>query len=166
MSAAVVEILNQSKYNVGFDFRWTPSSAWTAYTEAPGQGEILDTTYSSSLTPQALFNPTTVAGNETTVSLTQGYNQWTGTGTPPAASAKLYAFQNTTSGVGLSYVAPPATQTDAVVSIGNSSSYTVTFDFRWTATSPWTAYTESPGQGEIVSAGPAQQCRVDRRGSN
>ncbi len=148
MSVAVLEILNESKYTVGFDFRWTPSSAWTAYTEAPGQGQVLYTTTSSSLNPQALFNPTTVAGNETTVTL--GFNQWNGTGTPPASAAALYEFQNTTSGVGLYYVPPPSTQTDAVVSIGNSSGYTVTFDFRWTPSSPWTAYTESPGQSEVL----------------
>jgi hypothetical protein len=151
MSLAVLEVLNESKYNVGFDFRWTPNSAWTAYTEAPGQGEIFSAAYSSSLTPQALFNPTTSAGNETTVALSQGYNQWNGTGTPPASAAKLYEFENTSTGVGLFYVAPPSTQTDAVLSIGNSSSYTITFDFRWTPSSQWTAYTEGPGQSETFS---------------
>jgi len=36
----------------------------------------------------------------------EGYNQWFGTGTPPAAAAKLYEFQNTANGVRLSYVTP------------------------------------------------------------
>ena len=47
--------------------RWTPSSAWTAYTEAPGQGEVLWTTYSTSLAPQALYNTSTSAGSQVTV---------------------------------------------------------------------------------------------------
>ena len=72
MSVAVVEILNESKYNVGFDFRWTPSSAWSSFSEAPGQGEILSTAYSSNLTPQAYFNPTTSPGNDTVVTMARG----------------------------------------------------------------------------------------------
>ena len=40
LSVAVLEILNQSTYTVSFDFRWTPSSSWNAYSEPPGQGKI------------------------------------------------------------------------------------------------------------------------------
>jgi Peptidase A4 family len=151
MSVAVLEILNESKYNVGFDFRWSPSSAWSTYSEAPGQGEILSTSYSSGLAPQALFNPTTSPGNQSLVTLAQGYNEYNGTGTPPASAASLYEFQNTATGVNLFYIqpAPPPAPTDAVVSIANDSRYSVGFDFRWSPSSPWTLYTEAPGQSEI-----------------
>ena len=33
LSLAVLEILNHSTYTITFDFRWTPSSAWSTYTE-------------------------------------------------------------------------------------------------------------------------------------
>ena len=151
LSLAVLEIANHSTYNITFDFRWTPSSAWSTYSEAPSQGRIFWTGYSTSLAPQALYNPTTSAGSQTTVNLVQGYNQWFGTGTPPASAAKLYEFQNTATGLGLFYV--PPTPIDAVVEVRNQSSYTITFDFRWTPSSAWTTYTEGPGQGEIFSTG-------------
>jgi len=154
LSVAVLEILNQSTYTVSFDFRWTPSSSWNAYSEQPGHYSIFWTGYSTSLAPQALYNTTTSAGSQTTVNLVQGYNQWSGTGTPPASAAKLYEFQNSTTGVGRFYVPPtpppPPTSTDAVVEIQNQSTYTITFDFRWSPASSWTAYTESPGQYEIL----------------
>jgi hypothetical protein len=145
---AVVEVLNQSSYNLTFDFRWTPSSSWTQVTEAPGAGELFWTNYASNLTPQAYYNTTTASNSGTTVNLAQGYGEWTGTGTPPASSATLYEFQNTSTGVALYYI-PPAT-TDAVVDIANSSTYTISFDFRWSPSSSWTLYTEAPGQSELL----------------
>ena len=113
LSLAVLEIENQSTYNITFDFRWTPSSAWTTYPKAPGQGRIFWTGYSTSLAPQALYNTTTSAGSQTTVNLVQGYNQWSGTGTPPASAAKLYEFQKLRPGSASSMSSP--TPTDAVV---------------------------------------------------
>ena len=98
LSSAVVEIENQSTYNVTFEFRWTPSSAWTAYTEAPGQSEVISTAYSASLTPQVLYDTTTSRRSQTTVNLVQGYSDWTGTGTPPASAATVYGFENTAPG--------------------------------------------------------------------
>ncbi len=99
LSVAVVEILNKSTYNVAFDFRWTPSSSWSVVTEAPGQGELFWTGYSSALTPQALYNTTSSSSSQILVNLAQGYGQWNGTGTPPASAAQLYQFQNTATGV-------------------------------------------------------------------
>jgi hypothetical protein len=148
LSFAVVEIQNSSTYNINFSFRWTPSSSWTSYTEGPGQGEILWTTYSTGLTPQALYDTTTWSGSQTTVNLAQGYGEWDGAGNPPASAATLYQFQNTPTGVELYYAAPP-TPTQAVVEVLNESMYTITFDFRWTSSSSWASYTEGPGQGEI-----------------
>ena len=43
-----------------------PPSAWTAYTEAPGQSETIYTTYSSTLTPQVLYDATTSSSSQTT----------------------------------------------------------------------------------------------------
>jgi hypothetical protein len=148
LSVAVVEIRNKSTYTLTFNFRWTDSSSWTSYTEAPGQGEILWTSYSSFLTPEASYDTTTWSGSQTTVTLAQGYGQWDGGGTPPASSAALYQFQNTSRGVELYYAAPP-TPTVAVAEILNESMYTLTFGFRWTSSSSWSYYTEGPGQGEI-----------------
>lgn len=148
LSVAVAEVLNKSSYNINFDFRWTPSSPWSAYTEAPGQGEIFSTSYSSSLTPQVLYNTSTAANSQVTVNLVQGYGQWNGSGAPPASAASLYEFQNTSTGLQLYFVAPP-TPTQAVVEVLNQSNYTITFQFRWSSSSSWSTYTEGPGQGEI-----------------
>jgi peptidase A4-like protein len=103
LSTAVLEILNQSSYIITFDFRWSSSSRWTNVTERPGQGEIFWTAYSTSLTPQVLYNTTTSAFSQTTVNLVQGYNEWPGTGPPPASAATLYEFVNAPTGVELSY---------------------------------------------------------------
>ncbi len=100
---AVVSVQNSSSHTITFGFRWTSSSSWTLYTEAPGQSEIFWTTYSSSLSPQVLYDTSSAPNSQTDCSLTQGYNQWTGTGTPPASAAKPYAFENTTTGVQLCY---------------------------------------------------------------
>ena len=149
LSAAVLEIENQSTYNITFDFRWIPSSAWSQDSERHGQGVIFSTAYSPSLEPQAFYNTTMSAGSGTTVNLVQGYNQWFGTGTPPASAATLYEFQNTATGVGLSYV--PPTPIHAVVEVQNQSKYNITFEFRWTRSSAWFQYSETHGQGEIFS---------------
>jgi len=103
LSTVVLEILNQSSYIITFDFRWSSSSRWTNVTERPGQGEIFWTAYSTLLTPQVLYNTTTSAFSQTTVNLVQGYNEWPGTGPPPASAATLYEFVNTPTGVELSY---------------------------------------------------------------
>src|SRR5208282_2667167 len=94
-----------------FDFRWSNSSRWTNVTEAPGQGEIFWTAYSTSLKPQVLYDTTTSAYSQTTVNLVQGYNEWTGTGTPPASVATLYEFRNAPIGVELSYSGSAPTPT-------------------------------------------------------
>lgn len=146
---AVVDIQNQSTYDITFDFRWAPSSAWVSYSETPGQSELLWTGYSTLLAPQVLVNTTTHAGSETTYSLSQGFGEWVGTGSPPASAATNYAFQNTTNGIGLTY--SPPMPVDAVVSVANLSSSSPTFGFRWSSSSPWTLYTEKPGQVETFS---------------
>jgi hypothetical protein len=148
LAVAVVEVLNQSSYNITYDFRWTTSSSWTQITERPGAGELFWTNYSTSLTPQVLYDTTTSSNSQTTDTLTNGYGEYTGTGTPPTSSASLYEFQNTSTGVQLNYV--PPVPTDAVVEIVNSSSSTLTFQFRWTSSSSWTTYTEAPGQSELL----------------
>ena len=83
LSLAVLEVQNESTFNVNFEFRWTAASPWTSYTETPGQYEILWTGYSTSLTPQVLYNTTTSSNSQTTCSLVQGYTEWSGTGSPP-----------------------------------------------------------------------------------
>ncbi len=112
LSVAVIEVLNKSSYNVTANFRWTPSSSWTKFTETPGQGELFWNTYSNGYAPQVQFNTTTSASSQTTLTLGQGYGQFTGTGTPPASSATVYQFQNTTTGLQLYYGSAP--QTDVV----------------------------------------------------
>jgi hypothetical protein len=143
-----LEVENRSTYVINFEFRWTPSSSWISYTETPGQYELFWTDYSTSLTPQVFYNTTTSSGSQTTCSLAQGYNEWFGIGTPPTSAATLYQFENTATGLDIDYVPPPPT--DAVIEVQNNSDWTITFSFRWTPTSNWTAYTESPGQNEIL----------------
>jgi hypothetical protein len=76
LSVAVLEILNASVQPVSFEFRWTPSSAWTAYTETPGQEGVVSTAYPTSLTPQVRYSATSASGSKTIDSLTQGYGEW------------------------------------------------------------------------------------------
>jgi hypothetical protein len=147
LSLAVLEIENQTTYNITFEFRWTPTSSWTTYTETPGYYEILWADYSTSLAPQVHYNTTTSPDSQTTVNLVQGYNQWFGTGTPPTSAATLYQFQDTATGLDLYYISSPP-PTLAVLSVQNNSTWTITFSFRWTPTSSWTAYTELPGDYE------------------
>ena len=147
----MLDIQNNSDWTITFSFRWDPSSPWAAYTESPGQNEIFWDTYSSSLAPQVLYDTTSSADSQTTVNLVQGYGQWNGTGMPPESAATPYEFLNTSSGVEIYYwdTSPTPTPTNAVTEVLNESTYNITFDFRWTPSSSWTAYTESPGQGEI-----------------
>jgi hypothetical protein len=107
LSVAVAEVANQSTYNITANFRWSPSSSWTQFTEAPGQGELFWTNYSSSYTPQVLYNTTSSASSQTICTLAQGYGQWSGTGTPPASAASVYQFQNTSAGLKIYYTSPP-----------------------------------------------------------
>jgi hypothetical protein len=107
MSVAVVEVLNRSSYNVTASYRWSPTSAWSTFKEAPGQGMLFWANMSGSLAPQVFCNTTTSAGSQMTFTLVQGYGQWSGSGTPPAAAARVYQFQNTTTGLWL-YYAPTA----------------------------------------------------------
>jgi hypothetical protein len=114
-TVAVAEVLNDSMYTITFGFRWTTTSTWSYYTEGPGQGEIFWTDYSDSLTPEANYNSSTSSGSQATVLLAQGYGQWTGNGAPPASSASLYQYENTSTGVQLYYapVAPAPTPAPA-----------------------------------------------------
>jgi hypothetical protein len=107
LSTAVVEILNQSTYNITANFRWSPSSSWSSFSERPGQGMLFWVSSSGALTPQVLYNSTTASNSQTICTLVQGYGVWNGTGTPPTSAARLYEFMNTSNGVQL-YYAPPA----------------------------------------------------------
>jgi hypothetical protein len=115
LSQAVAEVVDNSSYKITANFRWTPSSSWTQFTESPGQGQIFWNGYSNTLTPQVLVNTTSVAGSQTTYTLSEGYGQWSGSGTPPTSAASIYQFQNFTAGtqvIQLSYRSAP--QTDLV----------------------------------------------------
>ncbi len=157
LSLAVLEIQNNSTYNITFDFRWSSSSAWSQYTEGPGQGRNFWTGYSNSLSPQVIYDTSSYSGSQTTVFLAQGYNAWSGNGTPPSSAASQYEFLNTWTGVELYYAGGATTPTpnpsppssDAVLEVQNNTSYNISFDFRWNASSSWTLYTEGPGQDEI-----------------
>jgi hypothetical protein len=107
LSVAVAEVLNKSTSNITAEFRWTPSSNWTTFTEKPGQGELFWSTYSTSLTPQVRYTATTSSSSQIINVLARGYGQWSGTGTPPTSAATLYQFQNTSTGVQLYFAATP-----------------------------------------------------------
>jgi hypothetical protein len=113
LSVAVVDVLNKSSYTITADFRWTPSSSWSQFKEAPGQGEIFWTSYSTTLSPQVLYNNSTASTSQVTNSLAQGYGEYGGTGTPPTSAASLYEFLNTSTGLQLYFGASP--QTTAIV---------------------------------------------------
>ena len=98
LSTAVVDVQNQSLHHY-LRLSVDPSSAWTSYTESPGQSELISTAYSTSLKPQVLYDTTTSPFSETIENLAQGYGDWTGTGSPPASSATDYAFENTPPGL-------------------------------------------------------------------
>src|SRR5262249_18498288 len=107
LSSAVVDIQNDSAYDITFAFPWSPPSTWTLYSEAPGQSQLLSTPASSSLAPQVLYDQTPSPYSEVDVSLAQGYGEWSGSGSPPASAATTYAFLNTWSGVTLYNVPTP-----------------------------------------------------------
>jgi Peptidase A4 family len=107
LSSAVIDIENNSRSEVRFAFRWSPSSAWTVYTEAPGQSEVLSTTYSSSLKPQVLYDRTASSRSLTKVTLQHGYGDWSGSGSTPASAATTYQFANAKKGVAFGFVSAP-----------------------------------------------------------
>lgn len=106
LSVAATEIVNSSSYNVTALMRWTPSSAWTRFTEAPGQGLIFSTPTSSTLVPQVQYCPSVSSSAATTVNL-QGFGEWAGTGTPPAVAATVFTFRNNGGGVTLYFTGVP-----------------------------------------------------------
>jgi hypothetical protein len=87
LSTAVVDIENTSAYDISFAFRWSPGSAWTVYTEAPGQSEVLSTTDSKSVKPQVLYDATAPNGSPTEQTL--AVNVIRGNG-PAVATGKYY----------------------------------------------------------------------------
>jgi Peptidase A4 family len=101
LSTAVVDITNQSSFNITFDFRWSPSNRWTPITEAPGQGVEIYTSNSSTLKPQVRYDTTTSSRSETTVTLANGFGVSPGRGVPPASTGTPYTFVNTNTGVDL-----------------------------------------------------------------
>lgn len=109
LSLAVLEIQNNSSFDITFGFRWTYNGRWTSISETPGQDQILTTTYASNLTPEVEYDLTPSPYSLTEVSLVQGYGDWTGTGTPPASAATVYEFVNHGSGVELVFSPQPTT---------------------------------------------------------
>jgi Peptidase A4 family len=107
LSLAVIDIENNSPHDVTFAFRWSPSSKWTFYTEAPGQSEVISETYSSSLKPQVLYDKTASSRSETKVTLEHGYGDWSGSGSPPASAATTYQFGKAKKGVTFGYLSAP-----------------------------------------------------------
>ncbi len=108
---AVIEIMNESTYNISFNFQWTANSKPTAITLTPGHGEIFWTSYATGLAPQTTYDMTTSSSSQITASMVQGYDEWTGNGQPPDSAAKPYEFQNTSTGVELYYGAAAPTPT-------------------------------------------------------
>jgi hypothetical protein len=137
LSLAVVEVLNQSTYNITASFRWTQNSSWSTFTEGPGQGYIFWVSYSNSLTPQVLYNTTTQSNSQTICSLVQGYAMWNGSGTPPASAARLYQFQNTWTGVQLYYVPPSAPAAPSLTATATSGSQ---INLSWNSVAGATSY--------------------------
>jgi Peptidase A4 family len=128
LTGAVLDILNQTAQTMFFNFRWSPFAPWSQATEAPGQDRMFVSTYSSGLTPQIAYSKTTAIGSLTMRSLTQGYGQWPGPGTPPASVSDRYTFLDTSAGnVNLYFYGNSAPTTPPTnpnpVSSGNWSGY-------------------------------------------
>ena len=121
LSVAVVEVGNQSSYNITASYRWSSTSSWTTFTESPGQGMLFWTNNTGNLTPQVRYNTTSQSSSQTTYTLAQGYGVWTGTGTPPVSAAQNYQFQNTTTGVQISYVSNAAPSAPTLSASASSS---------------------------------------------
>ncbi len=98
LSTAVIDIENTSSYDISFAFRWSPHSAWTVYTEAPGQSEVLSTTRSGSAKPQVVYEAKVSTGSLAEQTLTASINR---SNSAAASTGKLYAFENTRTGIAL-----------------------------------------------------------------
>ena len=116
LSTAVIDIEDNSAKAITFRFRWSASSAWTAYTEAPGQSEVITTTASGKLRPQVRYDKTASTRSATKVILKQGYGHWSGSGSEPTSAATTYQFANAKNGVTFGYF-PTPTPTPAPISI-------------------------------------------------
>lgn len=130
---AVVEFKNSSSLKVSYQFQWSPSSSWTSKTLDPGANWYYWTNASSSLAPKIKFDQSVLPGWQEK-SYTLSYFTYTNGGTPPTSAAKLYAFQNVSGGVDLRGIT-----TQAVTSFKNSSSLTVSFQFRWNSSASWSS---------------------------
>ena len=98
LSTAVIDIENTSSYDISFAFRWSPHSAWTIYTEAPGQSEVLSTTRFGSAKPQVVYDAKVSTGSLAEQTLTASINR---SNSAAASTGKLYAFENTRTGIAL-----------------------------------------------------------------
>ena len=134
VTQAVIELKNDSSINVGLQFRWNSSSAWTNYTINAGHYELLWINNSSSLAPQVQFDQSVLPGWQNKL-YNLGYFTYTGNGgTPPTSAARLYDFQNVAGGVDLY-----SETTQAVTAFRNSSNLTVSFQFRWNTSSSFSS---------------------------
>lgn len=105
LSVAVVDLVNATSHPVSFEYRWTSSSAWTSYTETPGQETVLSTAYSTTLAPQVQYSPTSSWGSKpTTDALVQGYGEWSGADAAPASASVAFEFLSNKSSHHLYYL--------------------------------------------------------------
>ncbi len=118
LSTAVIDIENNSQETVTFKFRWSPSSAWTTYTEAPGQSEVITTAYSASLKPQVLYDKTASPSSKTKVTLQHGYGEWSGSSPASASVATDYQFSSVKKRVTFGHV-PTSTPTAIAIPISS-----------------------------------------------
>lgn len=98
---AVTSFKNSSSLTASFQFRWNTSASWSSTVNlAPGSTYYFWSSPPNASSPQVQFDQSVLPGWQTkTYSLS--WNLYTGSGTPPFSSGKLYTFRNVPGGVDL-----------------------------------------------------------------
>ncbi len=99
LSLAALDISDETTQQIRFKFRWSPTSSWTSYTEAPGDTLALTTPYEKTLTPQVVYGSSTPSESTAVYTFPQGYSKVSGADRSP----KRYEYLRTDSGNSLFY---------------------------------------------------------------
>ncbi|MFO0960507.1 MAG: hypothetical protein U0800_24245 [Isosphaeraceae bacterium] len=97
---AVVGFQNTSNLNVSFKFRWNSSASWSSTVTLAAGKNYYFWNSPSGAKPEIQFDQSVLPGWQSkTYSLS--FNVYTGSGTPPFSSAKVYKFKTISGGVDL-----------------------------------------------------------------
>jgi hypothetical protein len=132
----VVTLNNPTNVTVSYQFRWSPSAAWSNATIAPNTHNWYWTPANSSVSPQVNFDYSFNPGFQgKTYSL--GFTTYTSNGNPPSTVGKPYSFALVPGGVDLYSNGT----VDAVIDLSNPTSASIVYEVRMNNNGPWVTYT-------------------------